>query len=65
MSKDGRQVEREVELELGAGQYTIAYQPTRAYFETFSTETPITKLVRSEKAVQSAFGDVPDDHDAG
>jgi alpha-L-rhamnosidase len=53
MSKDGRQVEREVVLELGAGQYTISYQPTRAYYETFSIETPIIKLVRSKKAVQA------------
>ncbi len=59
MSKDGRQVECEVALELGAGQYSISYQPTRAYFEIFSTETPIHKLVKSEKAVRMLSGVFP------
>ena len=48
---DGRQVDQCVELELSAGKYTITYQPTRPYVQTFSTYTPIVKLVRSEQVV--------------
>jgi alpha-L-rhamnosidase len=48
----GRQVDNSIELTLDTGHYTITYQPTRAYYETFSTEIPIPRLVRSEKVLR-------------
>ena len=49
----GRQRGSCVELDLDAGRYTIDYRPTKEYFETFSTHTPIVTLVQSRKVVEA------------
>jgi len=37
-------------LTLEAGHYLIAYQPNRAYVQTFNTRTPIVHIVQNEQA---------------
>lgn len=53
LTAEGRQVGQDVELDLGAGTYEIAYQPTRPYIEVLSTNTPIVTLLKNEKVVEA------------
>jgi alpha-L-rhamnosidase len=46
-------------LKLEAGHYTIHYQPTRAYHQTFSSRTPIAQLVQDARAKAILAGVFP------
>jgi len=46
-------------LQLPAGTYLIAYQPTRPYRKTFSTQMPIVQLVQNEQAKAILAGVFP------
>lgn len=55
----GRQVGETVELELGAGRYAIAYQPTKPYYEVFSTYTPVARLLQHAGAREALTAKLP------
>jgi len=46
---EGKQVDKNVELELKSGVYHITYQPTTPYYEVFSTYSPIVTLLKNPK----------------
>ncbi len=56
---DGRQVGDTVELELGAGRYAIAYQPTKPYYEVFSSYTPVARLLQHAAAREILTAKLP------
>jgi alpha-L-rhamnosidase len=58
-SEAGQQVGDNVELDLVAGRYTIAYQPAKPYRQTYNTHTPLARLVQNKQAVEVLSGPLP------
>jgi alpha-L-rhamnosidase len=58
-SAAGTQQGCDLVLQLEAGHYQIAYQPSRAYVKTFSTCTPIVQIVQNEQAKAILAGVFP------
>jgi len=56
---DGIQQDRTLVLQLDSGHYQIAYQPSQAYLQTFSTNTPIFQIVQNEQAKAVVVSFIP------